>query len=195
MTDRLTAGRVLTLLGPGGVGKTRLSVAFAERWSGTVLFVDLQSAEDAADVRLQLAQAVGAQLREPIAPRIQTMSRPLLVLDNLEQVSVCNSQPERTPHLQLAGVCRTASREFANHAFASRGPVVGGISLDWRGYRSTSVAIAGCSTDPRVLGRHTPLRSALPPKGDFVNSLAQRSLNARRKEQEHRILNQSQSLC
>jgi tetratricopeptide (TPR) repeat protein len=88
MTELLTAGRVLTLLGLGGVGKTRLSVTFAERWSGTVRFVDLQSAEDAADVRLQVAQAIGAQLREPIAPRIQAMSRPLLVLDNLEQVSV-----------------------------------------------------------------------------------------------------------
>ena len=83
--------------------------------------------------------------------------------------SGCNSQPERTPDLQLGDVCRTASRGFAFPAFASRGPEVGRDSSDCPVYRSFRVAIAGDSTDPRVPGSpHSAARPG-PPKGDVVS--------------------------
>ena len=69
MVAVLKTTRLLTLLGPGGVGKTRLAVAFSERWPGTVRFVDLRSAKSHADVRQLVAQEIGAHLKNPITGR------------------------------------------------------------------------------------------------------------------------------
>ena len=62
----------------------------------------------------------------------------------------------------LAGPLRG---KFAFPAFAARGPVAGRGFVGWRGYRSSSDAIAGDSTDPRVPGSpHSAARPG-PPKG------------------------------
>ena len=85
--------RLLTLIGPGGIGKTRLAVQVgaehAELAPDGVYFVDLSPVTDADAAFDAVARAVGASgsggpldvLREHLAPR-----RVLLVLDNLEQV-------------------------------------------------------------------------------------------------------------
>ena len=85
--------RLLTLIGPGGIGKTRLAVHVgaeqADLAPDGVYFVDLSPVTDADAAFVALARAVGASgtgppldlLREHLAPR-----RVLLVLDNLEQV-------------------------------------------------------------------------------------------------------------
>ncbi|MEV4555782.1 BTAD domain-containing putative transcriptional regulator [Kitasatospora sp. NPDC049285] len=68
--DALTAGRLTTLTGPGGSGKTRLSVEAgrreldSERWPGGVWQVELAPLEDPAAVPEAVASALG--LRETV---------------------------------------------------------------------------------------------------------------------------------
>jgi predicted ATPase/DNA-binding SARP family transcriptional activator len=86
----LSGGRVLTLVGPGGIGKTRLAVEAASRLEGRfregVRFVDLVPCAQDADVASALAQALGLRAgRDVIVPYLG--GRPLLlVLDNCEHV-------------------------------------------------------------------------------------------------------------
>ncbi len=86
--------RLLTLTGPGGVGKTRLALAVArdlESDFGSVTFVPLAAVSDPAFVLPTVANALGVReqgartLREAILSVLGDQ-RLLLVLDNLEQV-------------------------------------------------------------------------------------------------------------
>jgi predicted ATPase len=88
--ERLETARLVTLTGPGGVGKTRLALQAAadanERYPDGVFFVGLQAVRDAELVLPAVSKALGADedLARWIGPR-----RLLLVLDNLEQVVDC----------------------------------------------------------------------------------------------------------
>jgi predicted ATPase len=87
--------RLVTLTGPGGVGKTRLALAVAERLrdrfaTGTV-FVPLAAVERPEQVVAGIARAVGADLGgtgAPLAALAEQLGDGhwLLLLDNLEQV-------------------------------------------------------------------------------------------------------------
>lgn len=89
-------GRVLTILGSGGMGKTRLALHFAEdvrwRFSGGVWFVDLSSARDQAGMLRLVAQALGIPL-EPsegsaqLGRVLRALDRTLVVLDSLDQIA------------------------------------------------------------------------------------------------------------
>jgi predicted ATPase/class 3 adenylate cyclase len=83
--------RVVTLLGPGGIGKTRLAIAAAaeavERFADGVVFVDLSGVSDADLVPGAIADAV--MLEESSLEAAVDHLGPLellLVLDNFEQV-------------------------------------------------------------------------------------------------------------
>ena len=89
--------RLLTITGPGGVGKTHLALELARqvsaRFSGAA-FVDLSPVRDPALVPAALALALG--LREPSAGALLDAltaalgaQRTLLLLDNVEQVAEC----------------------------------------------------------------------------------------------------------
>ncbi|MFN8591198.1 MAG: LuxR C-terminal-related transcriptional regulator [Thermomicrobiales bacterium] len=88
-------GRLLTLTGPGGVGKTRLALAVAANLASSsgdgVVFVPLEAVRDPAQVAAAIAQTLG------IAPGIGMDHRAtlieavrhyeqLIILDNFEQV-------------------------------------------------------------------------------------------------------------
>jgi predicted ATPase/DNA-binding CsgD family transcriptional regulator len=86
--------RLVTLVGPGGSGKTRLAVEFAARRRAEpadLHFVDMAPVTDAALLPVSIAAALGVrqvageQLPETLARRIGDRDV-VLVLDNLEQV-------------------------------------------------------------------------------------------------------------
>jgi predicted ATPase/DNA-binding CsgD family transcriptional regulator len=89
------AVRLLTLLGPGGVGKTRLALAVAavavERFADGAGFVSLAAVSDAALVPSAIAQPLGIRetgdrpLSETLTTSLQGTNL-LLVLDNLEHL-------------------------------------------------------------------------------------------------------------
>jgi predicted ATPase/class 3 adenylate cyclase len=94
--ERLGRTRLLTLLGPGGTGKTRLAVEAAgdlrDDFDDRVYFVDLSVCRDVESVLTVTARTVGVreQSERPLldAIREQIGSRAtLLVLDNFEQVT------------------------------------------------------------------------------------------------------------
>jgi predicted ATPase/DNA-binding XRE family transcriptional regulator len=86
---------LLTLTGPGGVGKTRLALRVAEEmadeFSGGVFFLPLAPIHDPALVGPTIAKALGVRDvgDQPLARRIAAKlgtTHPLLVLDNLEHL-------------------------------------------------------------------------------------------------------------
>jgi predicted ATPase/transcriptional regulator with XRE-family HTH domain len=87
--------RLVTLTGPGGVGKTRLAIQAAsevlEHFPDGIAFVGLASIADASLVAAQIAHALGVQQHAdmPLAAILQDTlreQRMLLVLDNFEHV-------------------------------------------------------------------------------------------------------------
>jgi non-specific serine/threonine protein kinase len=87
--------RLVTLTGPGGVGKTRLALRVAQvirdEYADGVRFVDLASVHDGERVPGHLAEALGVKAaidQPPLAALAADLQdrRVLLVLDNLEQV-------------------------------------------------------------------------------------------------------------
>jgi predicted ATPase/DNA-binding SARP family transcriptional activator len=120
--------RLLTLTGPGGIGKTRLALELAYRFAdrpGGAAFVQLAAVTDAAVVGSAIAQgleiseagidveaALGSGLRE---------SPPLVVLDNFEQIvdaaSVLSRLLATAPELKLVVTSRAVLRLAAEHEF------------------------------------------------------------------------------
>src|SRR5262245_28888507 len=87
--------RLLTLTGPGGVGKTRLALAAAaaaaEDFGGDVRFVPLASVQDHRLVAAILALAVGAGEPDgrPFSDQVRAAAagiEALLLVDNLEHL-------------------------------------------------------------------------------------------------------------
>ena len=100
---RVEEERLVTILGPGGIGKTRLALRFAEERveayaahrGGGVWFCDLSDASDASDIASTVAAAVGielegegrgASLAERVGRAIARRGRILIVLDNFEAI-------------------------------------------------------------------------------------------------------------
>lgn len=102
--------RLLTLTGPGGVGKTRLAVQVAaESMAGPAapVFVSLAAVRDATSMLPAIAQALGVREagQAPLLAAVQTTlaeRTALLVLDNCEQVRAA------APH--LAALLRACPR-------------------------------------------------------------------------------------
>jgi predicted ATPase/class 3 adenylate cyclase len=112
--------QLVTILGPGGAGKTRLGLQVAgevlERYSGGVWWVDLSALTDSAQVVPAIASVLGLSEiphRSPIEQIAERMkdAPTLLVLDNFEQVVDAASDLDRLlrlcPSLQILVTSRT----------------------------------------------------------------------------------------
>lgn len=106
--------RLLSLVGPGGIGKTRLALQAAEEQranvSGGVCFAPLETLTAAEQLPTTLARALGGSLSAAGDPRTELASligdrQVLLVLDNFEQLmpgrALLIGLLERCPRLKL----------------------------------------------------------------------------------------------
>ena len=79
--------RLLTLLGPGGIGKTRLSIEIARRLGQDTCFVDLSTLRDSSKIIPVIAQSLGIKDSTFHAVKCALRAREfLLILDNFEQI-------------------------------------------------------------------------------------------------------------
>jgi predicted ATPase/DNA-binding CsgD family transcriptional regulator len=130
--------RLLTLTGPGGVGKTRLAQRVAEEvredFPGGVRFVPLASIRDPLFLLSALAQALDVRetgdrpLLELIVNALRS-DRSLLILDNFEQIAPAAPRLTdllvRCPTLSILVTSRTVLRITAEHDYP-----VAPLSLD-----------------------------------------------------------------
>jgi DNA-binding SARP family transcriptional activator len=88
--------RLVTIVGPGGIGKTRLGLAVGadmlERYEDGVYFVDLAPVEEVTNIPQAIAEAIGYQAPDKsldLKPQLLdflSRRRQFLILDNFEQL-------------------------------------------------------------------------------------------------------------
>lgn len=120
--QRLQQTRLLTLLGMGGLGKTRLSLQVADElraeFPDGVWFLDLAPLRDGALVLAEAAQVLGVR-EEPGRPLLQTLTahlktrRALIVMDNCEHLlqacaSLAHALLKAAPEVRLLASSREA---------------------------------------------------------------------------------------
>jgi hypothetical protein len=139
--------RLVTLTGPGGIGKTRLAMAVGERlvdhYPATV-FVPLASIAQPELVVPRMAAAAGASLEGVSRPLDVLVAHlagaPMLfILDNLEQVIAAGPDLDeilaRSPGVKVLATSRTVLRLRAEHEYRVE-PLRAAGSRSVRTYRS-----------------------------------------------------------
>ena len=96
LSELLEASRLLTLTGPGGIGKTRLALETARRmraqFPGGIWWIDLAPVRDPGGVLDELARVLGVRVTTgvPLADAVNralSRRRALLLLDNCEHLA------------------------------------------------------------------------------------------------------------
>jgi predicted ATPase/DNA-binding XRE family transcriptional regulator len=127
--ELLGRARMVTLTGPGGVGKSRLALEaagrMAEASADAITFVSLAPLSDPSQVVPAIAKALGmrqANLTRPLAHALHAYLRPramLLVLDNFEHLAGASSEIAELlsacPDLRLLVTSRSPLRIRGEH--------------------------------------------------------------------------------
>jgi predicted ATPase/DNA-binding winged helix-turn-helix (wHTH) protein/tetratricopeptide (TPR) repeat protein len=123
------ASRLVTILGPGGMGKTRLAVAVAERTAGSfadgACFVPLAPVSDPERIVFAIADALSLSLDAHTSPMSQLCDhlagrQTLLILDNLEHVlplALLTDLLDAAPGLRILATSRERVAVRAERAF------------------------------------------------------------------------------
>jgi predicted ATPase/DNA-binding XRE family transcriptional regulator len=132
VTRHLTSPRtrLITLTGAGGVGKTQLALAVAERagshWREGVIVVALAPLRPEASIAPAIAQTLGLRDAGPVPPadllsRYLATRRLLLILDNLEHLSSAPAEVAAllaaAPGVVVLGTSRSPLRLRAERVF------------------------------------------------------------------------------
>lgn len=126
--------RLLTLIGPGGIGKTRLAVEVAAqecaRFADGVWFVPLASVTSPAAMIPAIAEALGFALRGQVEPHLQLLNhladkQSLLVVDNVEHllasVGLLAEILAHAPSVKLLATSRERLNLQSEYVFVTQG--------------------------------------------------------------------------
>jgi len=124
----LIAERFVTIIGPGGIGKTTVAVSVAhsmfEEFTGAVYFVDLATVSDPRLVATTVASTLGLTVQsKDVVPALMLCLRSLrvlLVLDNCEHVieaaaPLAERVFQEAPHVHILATSREAMRVEGEH--------------------------------------------------------------------------------
>jgi predicted ATPase/transcriptional regulator with XRE-family HTH domain len=172
---RRGADRLLTLTGPGGVGKTRLALAVAERAAGDfadgAFFVDLAPLSNPALVLPTIAQRLGLDERDatPVRERLLAVLRAkhlVLLLDNFEHLvaarEVVLDLLTASPRLAVLATSRVALRVRGEREYRVA-PLELPVETDPPEEVASSPAAALFLERARAVGGEPPLDGANAP--------------------------------
>lgn len=114
--------RLLTLLGPGGIGKTRMSIEIARRLNCETSFVDLSALNDSQLVAEAIAQNLGIKDQTLSGLKKSLRNRDfLLILDNFERLipsrKLVADLLASSPRLKIIITSRIALQLYGEHEF------------------------------------------------------------------------------
>jgi predicted ATPase/transcriptional regulator with XRE-family HTH domain len=149
---RATPGRLVTLTGPGGVGKTTVALAAADVVAadhpGSAYFADLADVTDPGDAVAVVARAAGSHADTVTGLAAHLAGTPaLLVLDNLERVTACGPQLAELLAASPGAVVLATSR----------------VPLRVRREREVRIAPLGPAAAARLFGERLAAAGAPPP--------------------------------
>jgi predicted ATPase/DNA-binding winged helix-turn-helix (wHTH) protein len=126
----LLTDRFVTIIGPGGMGKTTVAVfvahAMLEEFAGAVCFIDISAVTDAKLVAATIASTLGLTVQsEDVLPSLMQCLRSLrvlLVLDNCEHVidavaALAEQIYKEAPSVHILATSREALRVEGEHAY------------------------------------------------------------------------------